>query len=703
MAKKKQSPKRKAAGTTTTIAVDTSSFTAFVTLQLRPELLKLFDSSRLQDKHDNLAVLQKEVDVGKESVKSAPTSGDQPPDMQLRHAWKDNTQNPDNKRKAAEHGSSDDDVPLSKRRRTTKPPVATLKVEHDEILTPKRTRQPVAKPRAKSKQKHVAFDPQPTILESSDSPPPSTSSDPPSSTDKENDNMTERPKLKLKFGSTAQPAPATAQSPPPSALRTPSIKLSIGKKSFDQGKKDGNASDSSAKKRKRDSVAIGDEDAEVRRPPAMRKPTLTLKAPKAPPPQTPGATLKLTAKAKVKKRQLGVGYDSESEQTELDPCIIEGFILRMQPGPDCDYIQQAISNGSLGLVGTDIRIRVFDTSGRRSMLIVKGTKYAAAMVDLPCIIEGMKTWNSKDFIKSMDICQMMLVLGRCQNEAEARDYPLPPEIDHNYQYAHGITPPMQYVRKRRFGRTRRARVDEIEKRERKLAELLRADDAAGVENIIFEAFDTDPRQIEQQRRQYSEAGKGSPPEDGEDEYTDEEDADGEEETEGDGYFNQEHEHNGTIEDEEEDFDDVIQMLGDHGEPEEQGRDSQPGLAVPEEGADSSFAVTSTSASPSATGAAATPASQVGTTDDDGGDSDRDDAEREEDEQKRELRQNIADYERKIAEQMRTLEAQSNKIFRRKLAEKIQTMQQDMALMKRNLGDAPDEEDNDGDGGDDGDD
>ena len=698
MAKKKQSRKPKA-GANTTIVADPPLWTAFLTLELRPELLSNFGPSRIQLQHgNNKAVLQQEVDVKNKTVISAPTSSDQPPEMQLRGAWEVNSQNPNNKRRAAEHDSSDDDVPLSKRRRTTKPLVATPNVEHDDVLTPKRIHQPTAKPRAKSKQKHVAFDPQPTILENTDSPPQDTSSDPPSSTDKENDVMNERPKLKLKFGSVAQPAPATAQSPPPSALRTPSIKLSIGKKSFDHGAKDGNASDSSAKKRKRDSVANGDEDADVRRPPAMRKPTLTLKAPKAPPPQTPGATLKLTAKAKVKKRQLGVGYDSESEQTELDPCIIEGFILRMQPGPDCDYIQQAISNGTLGLVGTDIRIRVFDTSGRRAMLIVKGTKYAAAMVDLPCIIEGMKTWNSKDFIKSMDICQMMLVLGRCQNEDEARDYPLPSDINHNYQYAHGITPPMHYVRKRRFDRTRRARVDEIEKRERKLAELIAFDDSVGMENVTFEAFDTDPRQIEQQRRQYSEAEEGSPPEDGEEEYSDDEDADGEEETDTPGgYFNQEHDHNGTVEDEEEDFDDVIQMLGEDGEPEEEPRHTQPGLAVPEEGGDSSFAVTSTSASPSATGAAATPASQVGTTDDDGGDSDRDDAEREEDEQKRELRQNIADYERKIAEQMKTLEAQSNKIFRRKLAEKIQTMQQDMALMKRNLGEGHEEEDNDGDG------
>jgi TATA-binding protein-associated factor Taf7 len=33
-------------------------------------------------------------------------------------------------------------------------------------------------------------------------------------------------------------------------------------------------------------------------------------------------------------------------------------------------------------------------------------------VDLPCIVEGMKSWDRRGWYKSADICQMLLVLGR---------------------------------------------------------------------------------------------------------------------------------------------------------------------------------------------------------------------------------------------------------------------------------------------------
>lgn len=75
----------------------------------------------------------------------------------------------------------------------------------------------------------------------------------------------------------------------------------------------------------------------------------------------------------------------------------------------------------------------------------------------------MKTWDKKNFFESVDIPQMCLVLGLVKNDEEARTFPLPPDLDSkNYQYAHGLTAPMRDVRKRRFERTARARVDDVE-------------------------------------------------------------------------------------------------------------------------------------------------------------------------------------------------------------------------------------------------
>jgi transcription initiation factor TFIID subunit 7 len=46
---------------------------------------------------------------------------------------------------------------------------------------------------------------------------------------------------------------------------------------------------------------------------------------------------------------------------------------------------------------------------------------------------------------------MLLVLGRCSSDEEAKTYALPREVDKKtLQYGHGLTPPMHWVRKRRF-------------------------------------------------------------------------------------------------------------------------------------------------------------------------------------------------------------------------------------------------------------
>ena len=44
----------------------------------------------------------------------------------------------------------------------------------------------------------------------------------------------------------------------------------------------------------------------------------------------------LSAKRPPPPRLPGVGYDSEDSDAEEDPAIQQAFVLRMQPGPDCD-------------------------------------------------------------------------------------------------------------------------------------------------------------------------------------------------------------------------------------------------------------------------------------------------------------------------------------------------------------------------------
>ncbi|KIW77430.1 hypothetical protein Z517_09876 [Fonsecaea pedrosoi CBS 271.37] len=542
-----------------------------------------------------------------------------------------------------------------------------------------------------------------------------------------------RPSLKLKFPSkpaipqTGAGQPAAVQTPTPqSAVRTPSIKLKLpgtstprtGPEESAKPKKKKKNTDtaaetpgSSSKKRKRE-ARPGEDDDEGNRPaPAPPKPAafrkLTFKKSQATPTSAPKpsgtAHLAFKIKGKIPKRSLGVGYDSELETEyqndkgetlvgrEVDPVIHEGFVLRMQPGEDCDYLRKAIEDGTAGQVlarGAHVNLRMLDTLGRRGILQIKDHKYATTLVDLPCIIEGMKSWDKKGWIKSIDICQMLLVLGRCNNEEEARNYPLPEDVDpKTYQYAHGLTAPMKWVRKRRFARTKRARVDDIEAVERRVHALLEADKAAL--SSKYQLLDHDPRLDEQG-------------------YSTELEEDEDAEAEPEDYFDIAPGVHGSmvetpmltetpVQEEvgQDDLDALERMFFDEDaapstDTAGQARNT---LHPPEAGVDSSFAVTSTSASPSMT-AAHTPisaeaaeASSDEDEDEDAGDDDedRDDAEKEGDENKRQVMERIEDMQNKIAEQRELLKKTTNAILKKKLARKIQDLEDDVAMMRKNAG------------------
>ncbi|KAK3061234.1 hypothetical protein LTR53_019846, partial [Teratosphaeriaceae sp. CCFEE 6253] len=101
--------------------------------------------------------------------------------------------------------------------------------------------------------------------------------------------------------------------------------------------------------------------------------------------------------------------------------------------------------------------------------------YAAALVDLPCILESLKSWDKKGWWKVADVCQMLFVLGPVQSEAQIRDFPLPREVDRKTMaYAHGLTPPMHHVRRRRF--RQRVSYRQMENVEEEVERLLKEDE-----------------------------------------------------------------------------------------------------------------------------------------------------------------------------------------------------------------------------------
>lgn len=257
-----------------------------------------------------------------------------------------------------------------------------------------------------------------------------------------------RPALKLKLGKkkALEPSPASAPAEPsPASSETPQRKLTLK-----IARKPQPEPEEPKPKKKKPSKKRAAENAEQPEPaPSLQGP----KRLKLNPSKKPGLqSIRIKNKGVVPNRPVGVGYDSEASDTEIDPAIEEQFILRMLPGEDCDYLRQAINERKFDK--SEFAIKPLTREGRRAILKIRDKQYAAALVDLPNIIEGMKSWDRRGWYKSADICQMLLVLGPVSSDQEALEFPLPSEIERSdditLQYPHGLAPPLRWVRKRRF-------------------------------------------------------------------------------------------------------------------------------------------------------------------------------------------------------------------------------------------------------------
>ncbi|WPG98160.1 transcription initiation factor tfiid subunit 7 [Acrodontium crateriforme] len=213
----------------------------------------------------------------------------------------------------------------------------------------------------------------------------------------------------------------------------------------------------------------------------------------------------------IPKRKPGEGYDSEDSDVEQDPAQQQGFILRMEPGSDADYLRDAIANGKIGLSrdegGADVALKFITPDLRRAVVRIRNRLYAAALVDLPCIVESMKSWDRKGWWKVADVCQMLLVLGSCKNEEDAKTYPLPREVDEKLmQYAHGLTPPMHWVRKRRFRKRQSHRT--LANIEEEVQRLLDEDEAVERGGGKIEVEEQDFYQLDREEQSSEEDAEG---------------------------------------------------------------------------------------------------------------------------------------------------------------------------------------------------
>lgn len=193
----------------------------------------------------------------------------------------------------------------------------------------------------------------------------------------------------------------------------------------------------------------------------------------------------------------GEGYDSEEPGIEDDMLLEQGIAVRFLDDVNLGFIQRAVATGELSAVNLKWITR------EKAVFNINGTFYSARLVDLPTLTEIYKTTDKKNIFKTIDVCQLLLVL-KVINPAELdtdKDFEVPPQ----YTYVHplykllpkgelkqrhtmivdGLTSPFVNVL-RRF-RPRKITHRVMEDIDARVRELIKLDDEA--EESHFEVID----------------------------------------------------------------------------------------------------------------------------------------------------------------------------------------------------------------------
>uniref|UniRef100_A0A034WDS1 Transcription initiation factor TFIID subunit 7 n=1 Tax=Bactrocera dorsalis TaxID=27457 RepID=A0A034WDS1_BACDO len=205
----------------------------------------------------------------------------------------------------------------------------------------------------------------------------------------------------------------------------------------------------------------------------------------------------------IEKKTEKVKHETKPRDDGVD--LENQFILRLPEEP-AKALHEALLTGNI----KDRMTIKMDNELRYGELRFDHWLLHAKVVDLPTIIECLKTIDSKNFYKSADICQLMI----CKEEPDALDSEKespnkgkkkdPNKVDKKYLWPHGITPPCKNVRKRRFRKTLKKKNVEAPEIEKEVKRLLRIDnDAVKVDFEIINE-DLDKRSLEQQSKDYNE-------------------------------------------------------------------------------------------------------------------------------------------------------------------------------------------------------
>ncbi|XP_068921344.1 transcription initiation factor TFIID subunit 7-like isoform X2 [Petaurus breviceps papuanus] len=172
-----------------------------------------------------------------------------------------------------------------------------------------------------------------------------------------------------------------------------------------------------------------------------------------------------------------------SKNKEDPPPELESqFILRLPP-EYASTVRRAIQSGNVSL--KDKLSIELHPDGRHGIVRVDGVPLASKLVDLPCVIDSLKTIDNKTFYKTADICQMLVstvdgdLYPPLEEPAATNDPQLNKKKDKDREkkfiWNHGITLPLKNVRKRRFRKTAKKKYIESPDVEKEVKRLLSTD------------------------------------------------------------------------------------------------------------------------------------------------------------------------------------------------------------------------------------
>ncbi|XP_060741215.1 transcription initiation factor TFIID subunit 7 isoform X1 [Tachysurus vachellii] len=157
------------------------------------------------------------------------------------------------------------------------------------------------------------------------------------------------------------------------------------------------------------------------------------------------------------------------------------FVLRL-PQEYASTVRRIAQSGSMNL--KDRLTIELHADGRHGIVRVDRVPLACKLVDLPCILESLKTVDKKTFYKTADVCQMLVCTldgdlyppleeptGTVDCKTKKRDK----DKDKKFIWNHGITCPLKNTRKRRFRKTAKKKYIESPDVEKEVKRLLSTD------------------------------------------------------------------------------------------------------------------------------------------------------------------------------------------------------------------------------------